>query len=168
MTIENLLPLINQLHIEANHICKQKFGKYFANAGNIGIFCQSQDEFEELTKLKETITEPSPNPNQKYFKLIEPITISQTQDISETTYTHLYIRKPDPTPYGKFVGDIDFYTSQEELETLKELVSSGNVLNVELYNQQGVGELVQMSSPEYRTVAYISTKEMTETIRIRH
>lgn len=168
MNTEKLILLIRQLHIEANKLCKDKFGKYFLNAGNVGIFCQSDEAYEKLTALRKGITEESDNPNQKYFKLNSPMVIEGIEDIPATTYTHLYIRKPDPTPYGKFIGDIDFYTDSQELNEIKDVVKYGSISGAEIYTQAGVGDMIQLSSPEFKTVAYISIKEMTESVRIRH
>ncbi len=165
--MQNLLPIVEQLHVEAYKLCNKKFGKYFSNAGNIGIFCQSDEEYKQLTILKDKITRQDTNPMRKYFELIDPITIEKKENIPEAKYTHLYIRKPDPSPYGKLRGDIDFYTTENELEILKSKVNETQNHGVEIYNQKGVGDLIQMSDSKYETVAYISTKKITENIRFR-
>lgn len=104
---EALLAAITHIHLEAHKLCKQSFGTYLSNAGNVGVFCHYTDEFVFLKKLRDELTELSDNSDQKYFKLHEPLVIPQQGDIPETTYTYLYIRKPDP--YRHHVGDIDFF-----------------------------------------------------------
>ena len=93
--IENkvqLLEAIKYTHYACHKLCKQSFGTYLPNAGNMGVFCHYNDEYEQLVAIRKEITEPSDNPDQKYFKLHEPIVIAAQDDVPETTYTHLYIR----------------------------------------------------------------------------
>jgi len=166
--MEELLSILNQLHIESYQLLKYKFNNYFPNAGNIGIFCQSNEEFEKFNKIKEVITLNTDNNNQKYFTLKKPIVVPKINDIPEITYTYLYIRKPDLTPYGKYRGDIDFFTTQEDLNIMMNKVLNNPIDGLEIYHQKGVGNLIQISNPKFKTVAYLSTKEITENIRVRH
>ena len=101
--MDKLLEIINQLHTESYKLLEDKVGKVFSNAGNIGVFCQNERQFSELCSLKEELTINSNNPNQKYYELKEPLVVKSTDRTPEIAYTHLYIRKPDPTPYGKFI-----------------------------------------------------------------
>lgn len=164
-SMEELLQTISYIHFESYKLSKQAFGKYFPNAGNMGIFCQSDEEYDFLNKLKEEITYPSDNPNQKYFTLKEPIIIEAQDDIPRIRYEYLYIRKPDPTPYGKNRGDVDFY-SDDAFEELSSKVKTGNIQNTELSEQAGVGVMIKIQGED--VPAYISTKKMTELIRVRH
>jgi hypothetical protein len=164
---EELFEVIKQIHFDAYKLCRKVFGRYFENSGNMGVFCHFADEYEKLNKIREKLTQPSDNPNQKYFKLIKPITIPKDGDFPETKYLFLYIRKPDPTSYGNFTGDVDFYVEDKEYEKLIDLVGKGNVEGAQLYDQQGVGTLVQMSSANIGAVAYISTRDTTEKVRIK-
>lgn len=166
--ISELLQAINQIHFEGYLLCKQSFGRYFPNAGNIGIFCQSDEEYQLLTSMREELTMPSNNPNQKYFELYKPITIEPTNDLPETIYTHLYIRKPDPSEYGKHSGDIDFAVNEEEYSKLIELVRNNEISGAHLYEQKGVGTMIEMESKEVKALSYISTSEMTVKIRVRY
>lgn len=165
---KTLYEICQQLHVESYALSKTILGKYFQNAGNIGIFCQNELEFEEFNLVKGQLTYATTNENLKYFELIKPIVIDPIMDIPTTTYTHLYIRKPDTTPYGKFRGDIDFYTSQDELEEIVMKVTSGKLEGAEIYHQKGVGDLVQIHKEGISTVAYLSTKRMTIDIRVKH
>lgn len=147
-------------------MCKQILGEYLPNSGNMGVFCHSDEEYTSLTKLREELTEPADNPNQKYYKLSEPIVIPAEGDVPETTYTHLYIRKPDPTPYGKYKGDVDFIIAPEKYLKLKEKVENGEVKGAEIYDRPG-WDNIQLSDHDIDAVAYVSTKEMTEKVRVK-
>src|SRR5690606_7913247 len=118
-----LLEAINYIHLACYRLCKQSFGKYLPNAGNMGVFCHYEDEYQTLVEIRKILSHPSDDVNQKYFELREPITIPAQGDVPKTTYTHLYIRKPDI--YRAQVGDIDFYLEQSEYDKLKSDLASG-------------------------------------------
>ena len=120
---EALMEAIYHTHFESYKMCKQSFGEYFPNRGNIGIFCHYDDEYEYLTKLRKEMTESSVNFNQKYFKLRKPIVIPARDEVPETTYEFLYIRRPDP--YRHHVGDLDFYLEDDEYAELKKSMLDG-------------------------------------------
>lgn len=166
--MDEVINILNQLHIESYELLKNEFNRFFPNAGNIGVFCQTNEEFDRLNKIKELITLKTDNTDQKYFPLIKPIVIPRIENIPETIYTHLYIRKPDPSPYGKYRGDIDFYTIEEEINEIMTTLKNNPKHGLEIYHQNGVGDLIQISNPQLQTVAYISTKEITGNIRVRH
>lgn len=113
---EELLEAIKHVHFECYKLCKQSFGYYLPNAGNMGIFCHYDDEYETLINIRQELTESSYNLNQKYFRLYDPIVIPATSDVPETAYTYLYIRKPDP--YRHHVGDVDFYLEPEKYKVI--------------------------------------------------
>ena len=92
---EQLTEAVKYIHFVCHKLCKQSFQKYLPNAGNMGVFCHYDDEYQNLVEIRKKIAKPSDDPNQKYFELYEPIVIPSQGDIPETTYTHLYIRKPD-------------------------------------------------------------------------
>jgi hypothetical protein len=166
---KELLEVITQIHFDCYKLCKLSYGKYFTNASNMGVFCHFDDEYEVLIKLREELTLPSTNPNQKYFTLINPIVIPAEKDIPETIYNYLYIRKPDPSPYGKYIGDVDFYVGDDEYLKLVADVESGKINNgVKLYQQAGVGTFVQMTNPEISSVSYVSTKVLSEMVRVKY
>ena len=165
--MNQLLEFINHLHAESYSICWNTFGRYFENAGNVGIFCQSDKDYENFNLIKSEITVSSDDPTRKYFELLIPLTIPEKEDIPGATYTHLYIRKPDPSPYGTHLGDIDFYVSEIDFEKLFIEVGEGKYKNAVQYEQPMIGKLIEMSESETGTLAYISTKDVTERIRFR-
>jgi hypothetical protein len=162
-----LLQLIKHIHVECYKLCKQSFNKYLENSGNIGIFCHYENEYAVLTSIRRELTEPSDNPDQKYFELISPIHIAPIDDIPETIYTHLYIRKPDPTPYGLYVGDIDFYLSDVEYDKYKaELLDGKDIKGARIYDRPDL-DMIQLHDPNIDAVAYVSKKTMTDAVRIK-
>ena len=114
---EELTKAVEHVHFACFKLCKRYFGKYLPVSGNLGIFTHFDDEFAFLTKLREEMTNTNINWNQKYFLLHEPITISAKDDIPETTYTYLYIRKPDQDKPQ--VGDVDLVLEKQAYEKLK-------------------------------------------------
>lgn len=164
---DRLFEVIRRIHFDCYKLCKQSFSRYFPNAGNVGVFCHHDNEYELLTKIQEELTELSDNPNQKYYKLSEPIVIPAKGDVPETVYSYLYIRKPDPTSYGQHSGDIDFYVNVDEYRNLinktkKELISGARI-----YEQQGAGEMIELYGSDFDALAYVSTKEITEKVRVK-
>ena len=82
---EELLDAVTHIHFECYKLCKFSFGMHLPNAGNVGVFCHTDEEYEFLTKLRKEMTEVSDNLDQKYFKLHKPIVIPATNDVPETT-----------------------------------------------------------------------------------
>jgi hypothetical protein len=68
-TEKKLFEAIKHIHFGCYKLCKQAFGLYLPNAGNIGIFCHYDQEYDQLIKIRKELTEGSNNVNQKYFKL---------------------------------------------------------------------------------------------------
>ena len=160
---EQLLQAAGHVHFSAHELCKNSFGKYLQNAGNLGIFCHYEDEYKKLIELRKEITEESDNFNQKYFRLHEPIIIPAKGDVPETTYTYLYIRQPDP--YRHHVGDIDFYLSDEEYGELKQKFEMGNgPSGARLFNSPTL-DMVELHNPDIDVLAYVSTHKMTEIVK---
>ncbi len=163
---EKLLEAIKHIHFESHRLCKQSFGYYLPNnAGNIGVFCHYEDEYETLTKIRTRLTEPSDNPNQKYFTLLKPIVISAQDNVPETTYTHLYIRKPDP--YRHHVGDIDFYLEPDKYKELKdELIVGKKMKGVRVFERPDL-DMIELYDPDIDVLAYVSTEKMSEAVRVK-
>lgn len=160
-----LLEAIEYTHIACYELCKQSFGSYLPNAGNMGIFCHYDEEYERLVAIRKEMTEPSDDPNQKYFKLHEPIVIAEQDDVPETTYTHLYIRKPDP--YRHQVGDVDFYLEQSQYEELKQsLVDSNQIKGARVFPRNDL-DMIELYDPDVDALGYVSTNTMTEKVRIK-
>lgn len=160
-----LLKAIEHTHLACYKLCKQSFGKYLPNAGNMGIFCHYDDEYDRLIKIRKELTEPSDNPDQKYFKLYEPIVIPTQGDVPETVYTHLYIRRPDP--YRHHVGDVDFYLKPEEYKKLKESMFNGKVIKgARVFDRKDL-DMIELYDPDVDALGYVSTDTMTQKVRIK-
>jgi hypothetical protein len=124
------------------------------------------EEYKEFEEVRKRITRASDNPKQKYFELKDPIVIEASPDTPEDRYTHLYIRKPDSTPFGKYLGDIDFVMEPEEYKDLKDFVRGGKVEGAKLYDRPG-WDTVQITDPNIDSVAFVSTNEFAEKVRVR-
>jgi len=166
--MNTLLDRISTLHISAYKITTALLHTELANAGNIGIFCQDDEEYEYFLGLQKEIALVNQNPLQKYFPLKKSIVLPSPITRRSIYYTHLYIRKPDPSIYGRNLGDIDFYVSQKDYDEIKSRVELGLLRNTDMYLQTGVGELIQIQDIENRVLAYISTRDITEKIRFRY
>jgi hypothetical protein len=162
---DGLLKAIEYTHFSCYRLCKDAVGKYLSNAGNIGIFCHYDSEYEFLTKLRQELTEPGDPFNQKYYRLHKPIVILANDDVPETTYTHLYIRKPDP--YRAQVGDVDFYLDPEEFKELKQSMLAGKkIKGARVFDRQDL-DMIELCNPDVDTLGYISTHKMTEKVRVK-
>lgn len=162
---KELLEAITHTHFECYELCKQSFGKYLPNAGNIGIFCHYEDEHKRLTKIRERLSEKSDNFNQKYFRLHKPIIISKKGNVPETVYTYLYIRKPDPYRYQ--VGDVDFYLETEKYKKLKaEMLKGKKVKGARVFDRPDL-DMIELYDPDVDVLGYVSTEKMSEAVRVK-
>lgn len=162
---DQLLAAIEYIHASCYQLCRQSFKMYLPNAGNIGVFCHYNDEYKKLVKIREEITEPSDNRDQKYFKLNEPIIIEAKNGIPETKYTHLYIRKPDI--YRAQVGDIDFYLEESEYSKLKKsLLDGNNMYGARIFPRNDL-DMIELYDPDIDALGYVSTNTMTEKVRVK-
>lgn len=164
-TQEALFEAITYTHFACAKLCKRSFGEYLPNAGNMGVFCHYEEEYDRLVEIRNKLCEPSDNPNQKYFALIEPIVIPGQEDVPETTYTHLYIRKPDI--YRAQVGDVDFYLEQAEYDALKQRLQNGErVSGARIFPRNDL-DMIELFNPDVDALAYVSTNQMSEKVRIK-
>lgn len=161
-----LIKRVNQIHFDCYNLRKLIFNRYFDNSGNIGVFCQDNNEFQEFTLIAKDLVEISDDSNQKYFKLKDSIIIPTKDEIPDGIYIYLYIRKPDSSSYGKFRGDIDFVTNQEEYMDIKKAVIKEKVNGAELYDRPG-WDTIQLSDRSINSVAYLTTADFAEKIRFR-
>ncbi|MBU0708802.1 hypothetical protein KJ596_03570 [Patescibacteria group bacterium] len=160
-----LLEVIKHIHFASYKLCKQSLGFYLPNAGNVGVFCHYDDEYKRLTELRKELTVTSNNLNQKYYRLHKPITIPPTHNVPETTYTYLYVRKPDP--YRHHVGDIDFYLEPEKYEELKTSTLKGKkVLGARVFERPGL-DMIELYNPDVDVLAYVSTEKMSEAVKVK-
>ena len=162
---QELLEAVTHTHFACFELCKKAFGKYLSVADNIGIFCHDEDEYKFLIELRKKLTEESDNLNQKYFRLHNPIVIPARGDVPETTYTHLYIRRPDQ--YRAQVGDVDFVIDDEKYIELKESLQKGSQINgAKIFDRPDL-DMIELSNPDIDGLAYVSTRAMTEKVRVK-
>lgn len=160
--MSQLFKTIEYIHVECHVLCKKNLGYLLPVAGNIGVFCHFEDEFIRLTKIREELTEANNNWNKKYFKLHTPISIPSKNGIPATTYTYLYIRKPDDkTPH---IGDVDFYMEPNKFSALKQSLLEGKTMEgVSIFNRPDL-DLIRLSDPEINVSSFIGKKTMIENI----
>ena len=162
---EQLLEAITYIHFACFDLCKQSFGKYLPAAGNVGVFCHYPEEYETLKKIRADMTEPSDDPNQKYFRLLEPITIPAQGDVPQAMYTHVYVRKPDP--YRAHVGDIDFILGEREYAELKKSLLEGvQIKGARVFERPDL-DMVELYDFDVDALGYVSPQEMTQKVRIK-
>ncbi|RJR28122.1 hypothetical protein C4564_06185 [Candidatus Microgenomates bacterium] len=162
---EELLEAIKHIHFECYKLCKQSFGEYLPSAGNVGVFCHYDDEYEFLIGVRKELTEASDNLNQKYFRLHEPIVIPAKDDVPETTYTYLYIRKPDP--YRFQVGDVDFCLEPGKYKKLEEEMLAGKeVKGARVFDRPDL-DMIELYDPDSDALGYVSTGTMSEAVRVK-
>ena len=155
-----LLEAIMHKHFMCFELCKMAFGKYLPVAGNIGVFCHYDGEYDFLTKLREEITDKSDNVNLKYFRLHEPIVIPAKGDVPETVYAYLYIRRPDQ--YRAQVGDVDFVLDgQAYVELKKSLASGEKFTGAKIFDRPDL-DMIELSDPDIDALAYVSDRAMTK------
>lgn len=162
---EQLFDAIKYTHFACYKLCKKSFGTYLPNAGNMGIFCHYNDEYERLVAIRKEMTESSDNPEQKYFKLHEPVVIAAQDDMPETIYTHLYIRRPDP--YRHHVGDVDFYLDQKQYDELKRSLIDGQEIEGARIFPRNDLDMTELYDPDVDALGYVSTNIMTEKVRVK-
>lgn len=155
-----LLKALEYIHFESFRLCKQTLGYILPVAGNIGVFCHYEGEFEKLTEIRKELTDASINWNQKYFRLHTPIVIPATNGIPETMYTYLYIRRPDIK--HTHVGDLDFYMEPNKYKELKRSLLSGKIMKgVKILDRADL-DLVELSKPERDVVAFVGSYNLDE------
>ena len=166
-TIKNedqLMEAIKYTHTKCFELCKKNFGRYLPVAGNMGIFCHSDSEYEFLTKLRKELTDESDNWNQKYYRLYKPITIPSQGEIPGATYTYLYIRKPDQ---HKEVGDVDFVLNKEEYLKLKDsLLKGAKIKGMEILDRPNL-DLIKLSDSDINVLSFIGSKDMAENVEAK-
>lgn len=162
---EQLLEAIKYTHSACHKLVKQSLGEYLPNAGNVGIFCHYDNEYELLTNIRKELTEPSDDPNQKYFRLREPIVVPAQGYVQETKYTHLYIRRPDP--YRSHVGDVDFYLEPEKYAELKKSLMDGKKIRGARIFERSDLDMIELYDPDIDALAYVGTDKETEKVRVK-
>ena len=149
-----MLAAITYIHGACHTLCKQFMGHYLPVAGNIGIFCHSDNEYDFLTTLREKITDTTDAVYGKYFRLYEPIVIPTSDIAPAATYTYLYIRKPDANKPQ--VGDIDFFVTPGAFTALKQaLRDNRNTITLDRPDL----DLIEVYDPAIDALSYIGDKK---------
>lgn len=155
---------INYIHTECHKLCKQIIGEYLSVAGGVGVFCHFDDEYELLTQFRKEQTKPSDDPNQKYFQLLDPIVVAESDGVPAATYEWLYIRKPSGD--SPQVGDIDFVLPELKYNKLRQSVRSGSIEDASIYERPG-WDMIELKTANSDVLPYVCTKEMAEKVRVR-
>ncbi len=156
-----LFEAIRYTHFMCFELCKKVFGRHLPVAGNIGIFCHDGDEYQFLTELRKQLTIESDNWNQKYYRLRKPIIIPIQGDVPETTYTYLYVRRPDQ---HQEVGDVDFVLDKKEYFELKNTLLRGKeIKGIKIFDRPGL-DLIELLDPSVDVASYIGKKNMAENV----
>lgn len=153
-----LLAALSYIHAACHKLCLQSLGLYLPVAGNIGIFSHSDDEYAQLRVLQQEMTDPSDRVYGKYYRLHTPIRIPTDQGIPEATYTHLYIRKPDPDKPQ--VGDIDFFLGTAPFAALKMSLKNNptGIQGARILNRPDL-DLVELFDVHVDALAYVGDKK---------
>lgn len=152
---EELLEAIKHVHFACFGLCKKVFGKHLPVAGNISVFCHYDEEYSFLLELRKKLTKESDNFNQKYFRLHDPINIPAHEDVPETTYTYLYVRRPDQ--YRGQVGDADFVLDDEKYaEFRKKLLNNPRINGVKIFDRPDLN-MIELSDPDTDALVYVES-----------
>lgn len=115
--------------------------------------------------MRERLTIASDNWNKKYFRLKKSIVIPAKGNIPETTYTYLYIRKPDDD--HQQVGDLDFRLDPKKYDELKKALRDGKTIpGVTIMDRPDL-ELLRLSDPKIDVEAFVGKKRMSENVITR-
>lgn len=165
MSEDKLFSRIETISNNCHEIIYRSLGKYLDVSGNIGVFCQSKNEYKEFMRFSKVLIKKSDDPKQKYYQLIDPIVISYKGIKLDAIYTHLYIRKYDSSSYGRYLGDVDFILSNKDYLELKYRVEKEALDGAQMYDRPG-WDTIQFTNSEINAVAYVSTKEFAEKVRL--
>ena len=153
-----MVKAIEHIHFACHALCKQSMKKYLPVAGNVGVFCHYDDEYVFLKKLQVELIDLSKSVYGKYFLLRKPIVIPAKGDILETTYSYLYIRKPDQKKHQ--VGDIDFYLEPEKYAEFKQLLLGGKIIKgARILPNRPDLDLIELYDPNIDAWGYIGDKK---------
>ena len=157
---KELFEAIKYIHFACHRLCKQNLGYLLPVSGNIGVFCHYEDEFERLIKTRKELTDINDNWNQKYFRLHKPIIIPAKDDKPNTTYSYLYIRKPEVGHPN--LGDVDFYLEPKKYKQLKQSVLSGKITKgIKLFERPDL-DLLRLYDPESDVSAFVGSYQMSK------
>lgn len=162
-TKAELLDAVEYVHAACHSLCQQTLGEYLPVAGNIGIFCHYDDEFDRLVELRNELADVNDSWNEKYYRLHEPISIAEKDGIPAATYTHLYIRRADP--YRGQVGDADFVMSPETFTPLKKSLLDGvKIKGARAFDRPEL-DMIELHDPDIDVLSYVHTHTMEDNMR---
>ncbi|MDD3647910.1 MAG: hypothetical protein PHS44_05435 [Candidatus Dojkabacteria bacterium] len=161
---KKLLDRIQYIFVNCHSLIESAFGKDYPVAGNIGIFSQGDKEYQTFKLISEGLIKRSDNPNQKYFELKKELRL--TDGDYAAIFTHVYIRKYDPSEYGRNKGDVDFVAGEEEYSFLKNKVRNSEYKGAAMYNRPG-WDTIQITETGIDVVSYLCTRKMAEKVRVK-
>jgi len=92
-----------------------------------------------------------------------PITISSKNGIPKTTYTYLYIRKPDIKT--THIGDVDFYMAPNKYLNLKKSLLAGTIIDgISVFERPDL-DLIRLFDSEIDVSSFIGQKTMSENLQ---
>ncbi len=154
---EQLFSALEQIHRACHTLCMQSLHSYLPVAGNIGIFSHSENEYAILKNIQATLVDSSKSVYGKYFKLHSPVVIKAIEDSPSATYTHLYIRKPDPDKPQ--MGDLDFFLEPKAYAELKAYTIGGGVYGARILPNRPDLDLIELYNPDINALGYIGDKQ---------
>lgn len=162
---EQLHEAIRYTHLACYGLLKESLGRYLPVAGIIGIFCHDEEEYAFLTGIRERLTDASDHWQGKYYRLHDPIIFAAEGDIPETTYTHLYIRRPD---YHTEVGDVDYVLDEGEYFALKDALAGGvEMPGMRIWDRPG-HDLIKLADPEIDVLSFIGIRDVNASIQAQN
>lgn len=162
---EELFEAITHTHFACYELCIQYLGLALPVAGNIGIFCHFEDEYEYLTGIRKELTDETKSWNNKYYLLHHPVSIPARGAVPETTYKYLYIRKPEERQ--KHVGDVDFYLPPDEYQALKKKVEEGKFPKGVSLLQRPNLDLVRMVDEGNDASAFVGSYDLARIVGVK-
>ncbi len=164
-TEAQLRQAIEYVHRACHALSLHTFDEYLPVAGNIGIFCHYEDELTYLVGVRDQLADVHDNWNQKYYRLHQPISIPAQGGVPEATYTHLYIRRPDP--YRAQVGDADFVLGPEKFGPFKQSLLDGTkVKGARAFDRPGL-DMIELYDPDVDALSYVHTHTMEDNMRMQ-
>lgn len=153
-----LFEAMTYIHFACHTLCNQSMGRYLPVAGNIGVFCHFDDKHEYLKQLQSELTDLSQSVYGKYYRLHEPFIIPEKEDVPETTYSYLYVRKPDPNKDQ--VGDVDFYLEPEKHAELKQSLLEGKLIKgARVLANRPELDFIELYDPDVDALGYIGKRK---------
>ena len=119
-----------------------------------------------MTNLRKELTDTANHWNHKYYRLYKPIIFPAINNVPMTTYTYLYIRKPDQEL--PIVGDVDFYLKPSAYRTFKQSVHNGAFLHGVTVLARTDIDFVKLSDPAIDVTAFVGSYNLKEVSPTMH